>query len=186
VPVGRETRKQAWQALRTASETSDLMRRLLKEKEERVSPPREPNAQTRMELEEGMWAFRVGKRAAGGVESWVRAVRLETGVTAAEMARRMELQPREVFRLEKSEREGRIGLWKLREAAEALGCEVVYALMPLKGTLGELAAREQKAREEARRQRKEAVDGALESLGVREKLRKALQHALRNEGIRLR
>jgi len=185
VPVG-EIRKQAYQALRATSEMYGQVRRVLEGKKERDSPPREPNAHTRMELEDGMAAFRVGKRATGGVDSWVRAVRLETGVTAAEMARRLGMQPREVFRLEKSEREGRIGLWKLRETAEALGCEVVYALTPLEGTLGELVAREQDAREEVRRRKKAAVDLALERLGAGQMLRKAIKRELRKKGIRVR
>lgn len=57
------------------------------------------------------------------------------------------MSTREVFRLEKAEEESRIQLGTLRRAAEALDCELIYALTPRKGTLGEMAAAHRAERE---------------------------------------
>jgi predicted DNA-binding mobile mystery protein A len=63
---------------------------------------------------------------------WVRAVRDALGMTAEQLGERMGITQPSVNRLEVSEAEGTIQLNTLRRAAEALGCEVVYALVPRK------------------------------------------------------
>jgi transcriptional regulator with XRE-family HTH domain len=68
---------------------------------------------------------------------------------AIEFARRMGVQEREVYRMERAEEESRIELGSLRRAAEALDCELIYALTPRKGTLGEMAAGHRAEREKA-------------------------------------
>jgi predicted DNA-binding mobile mystery protein A len=78
---------------------------------------------------------------------WIRAVREATGVTAREMARRLRKAPSNTNYLEKAEAEYRISLGNLRDAAEALGCKLVYALVPVRGSLQELS--EQRARAKA-------------------------------------
>jgi hypothetical protein len=49
--------------------------------------------------------------------------------------------------MERAEKESRIELGSLRRAAEALDCELIYALTPRKGTLGEMAAGHRAERE---------------------------------------
>lgn len=49
---------------------------------------------------------------------------------AAHLARRLGLVPSTVLRLETSEADDTITLGSLRRAAEALGCELQYALVP--------------------------------------------------------
>jgi transcriptional regulator with XRE-family HTH domain len=72
---------------------------------------------------------------------WVRGVRQVTGLPVEEMARRMKVCKAEVYRIEISELNDKITLKKLRAAADALGCELVYAVVPVEGrTLEELAA----------------------------------------------
>jgi predicted DNA-binding mobile mystery protein A len=53
-------------------------------------------------------------------------------MTAEQLGERMGITQPSVNRLEVSEAEGTIQLNTLRRAAEALGCEVVYALVPRK------------------------------------------------------
>jgi len=65
---------------------------------------------------------------------------------------------REIFRLEKSEEESRIELGTLRRAAEALDCELVYALTPRRRTLNEMAAAQRAKRETARKQARAEMD----------------------------
>jgi predicted DNA-binding mobile mystery protein A len=96
--------------------------------------------QIRQRMEDALPGYRLGRAAAGEMTSWVRAVRQAVGMPAEEFARRMGVQEREVYRMERAEAKSRIELGSLRRAAEALDCELIYALTPRKGTLGEMAA----------------------------------------------
>jgi predicted DNA-binding mobile mystery protein A len=78
---------------------------------------------------------------------WIRAIREATGVTVQEMAKRIRKAPSSVIYFEKSEASDRITLGKLRAAADALGCRLVYAFVPKSGTIQELA--EERARAQA-------------------------------------
>lgn len=68
-----------------------------------------------------------GARPHGG---WVRAVREALGMTAGELADRMGVSQSSVTRLEQSERDGVVRLDTLTRVADALECDVVYALVP--------------------------------------------------------
>ena len=57
-----------------------------------------------------------------------------------ELARRLGVKQREIFRLEQAERESRIALGSLQRAAEAMDCELTYGLTPKRGTRGAAAA----------------------------------------------
>lgn len=61
---------------------------------------------------------------------WVRAVREALGMSAAALAARMGITAGAVTRLEQSEAADRIHLDTLRRAADALGCDLVYLLVP--------------------------------------------------------
>ena len=64
---------------------------------------------------------------AGG---WVRAIRDVLGMSAAELATRMGVTQVAVTKLEASERAGGARLATLTRAANALGCDLVYAFVP--------------------------------------------------------
>jgi predicted DNA-binding mobile mystery protein A len=61
---------------------------------------------------------------------WVRAVREALGMSAAALASRMGITAGAVTRLEQSEAADRVRLDTLRRAADALGCDLVYLLVP--------------------------------------------------------
>ncbi|MDP1524310.1 MAG: mobile mystery protein A [Rhodocyclaceae bacterium] len=61
---------------------------------------------------------------------WIKAIREALGMSAAELARRLEVSVPTATRMELSEAEDRISLSTLRRAAELLGCELQYALVP--------------------------------------------------------
>jgi predicted DNA-binding mobile mystery protein A len=61
---------------------------------------------------------------------WVRAVREALGMSAAVLAARMGTTAGAVTRLEQSETADRIRLDTLRRAADALGCDLVYLVVP--------------------------------------------------------
>ena len=61
---------------------------------------------------------------------WVRGVREALGMSAAALAARLGITAGAVTRLEQSEAADRIRLDTLRRAADALGCDLVYLLVP--------------------------------------------------------
>ena len=70
---------------------------------------------------------------------WLRAVREALGITIREIARKMRKTPQTVASFEKSEAADRITLQTLRHYAEAMDCELVYAIVPKAGSLKKLA-----------------------------------------------
>lgn len=61
---------------------------------------------------------------------WLRAIRQAMGMTAAQLAGRLSVSQPSVAALEKREADESITLETLRRAASALGCDLVYALVP--------------------------------------------------------
>ena len=66
---------------------------------------------------------------------WLRTVRETLGLTLADMAKRLGITPPAVRSFEQAEAEDRITLASLRRTADAMGCELIYALVPRPGTL---------------------------------------------------
>src|ERR1700722_8381925 len=63
-------------------------------------------------------------------KGWLRAIRDALGMTTAQFARRLGVSQPRIIELEKSEVTGGVTLNTLQRAAEALGCRLVYALVP--------------------------------------------------------
>lgn len=61
---------------------------------------------------------------------WVRAIREALGMTTAQLARRMGVTQPRIIALEKAETSKAITMQSLERAAEAMGCRVVYVLVP--------------------------------------------------------
>lgn len=99
------------------------------------------------QLERSLQPFLALKDLQRPQKGWIRAIREATGVTTREMAKRLHKAPSLASYLEKSEAEYRLTLGNLREAADALGCQFVYALVPKNGSIQELL--EQRARAKA-------------------------------------
>lgn len=72
---------------------------------------------------------------------WLKAIREALGMTASHVARQIGVAPSTVLRLETSEADDTISLASLRRTAEALGCELHYALVPRRSLADTLAAR---------------------------------------------
>jgi predicted DNA-binding mobile mystery protein A len=97
-------------------------------------------------------------------KGWLRAVRDALGMTTAQYARRLGVSQPRIIELEQSEAGGGVTLNTLQRAAEALGCRLVYALVPerpLGDTLHEraesVAARQLAAVEHSMRLEDQAV-----------------------------
>lgn len=61
---------------------------------------------------------------------WLKAIREGLGMTTAQMAKRMKFTQSRVSKMEAAEAHGEITLKSLEKAADALGCKVVYVVMP--------------------------------------------------------
>lgn len=75
---------------------------------------------------------------------WVRALREALGMTSGQLARRMGVKQPRVVELEQAEKARKITLQSLDRAAEAMGCRVVYVLVPDKSLCSTLQARAQR------------------------------------------
>jgi transcriptional regulator with XRE-family HTH domain len=139
-------------------------------------------------LDEASLPFRVAQRAACVEDGWLRTVRVAVGTPVEELARRQGVQQREIFRLERAEKEARITLGALQRAAGAMDCELVYGLTPKRGTLGEMAAVQRAAREEELEQKRLERDERRVSEGKprrgRDPQLAALRKLLRLAGVK--
>jgi predicted DNA-binding mobile mystery protein A len=82
-------------------------------------------------------------------QGWIRAIRAALGMTTGQLAKRLKVQQPRVIELEKGEAGGKITVQSLERAAEALGCRLVYVLIPHKPLTETI---EQRATEVAERQ----------------------------------
>jgi XRE family transcriptional regulator, regulator of sulfur utilization len=72
---------------------------------------------------------------------WLRAVREALGLTLNQVGQNMHASRQRIKNFEDAERQDRITLASLRRVAEAMGCELVYAIVPKSGSFAELAER---------------------------------------------
>lgn len=61
---------------------------------------------------------------------WLQAVRLSLGLSTKLLAKRLGCGQSSVTRLEKREQLDRVSLKSLKQVAQAMGCELVYAIVP--------------------------------------------------------
>lgn len=77
-------------------------------------------------------------RPTGG---WIASIREALGLTLGQIGQKIRTSRQAVQQLEKAEDGDRITLAALRRAAEAMGCELVYVLVPKTGSFTELSER---------------------------------------------
>lgn len=92
-----------------------------------------------MEASLGRW--RAADLPARPATGWSRAIRETLGMPAIALARRLGMTSAGVRKLETAEANQVITLASLRKLADALGCELQYALVPRKPLEQELKAR---------------------------------------------
>lgn len=84
------------------------------------------------QLDKRLAALRPLTESIRPARGWIRAIRETLGMTTRQLGKRMGVSQPRIVMLEKSEVEGSITLDSLERAAQALGCRVVYALVPEK------------------------------------------------------
>jgi predicted DNA-binding mobile mystery protein A len=82
------------------------------------------------QLDAALARWRAAELPARPPSGWIKAIREALGMPAAYLAKRLGVVHSSVIRLESSEASDTISLGSLRRAAEALGCELHYALVP--------------------------------------------------------
>lgn len=98
----------------------------------------------RMQLADALRAYPKPDAAVVPRSGWVRAIRESLGMGQAQLASRIGVSRQSVHDLEKAEAERRITLDSLDRLARAMGCRVVYSLVPETGTLDDLLGRRAK------------------------------------------
>ncbi len=66
-------------------------------------------------------------------KGWIKALREALAMSQADLARRLNVTQASVASMERSEALGKIQLGTLQRVAEAMDCDVVYALVPRRG-----------------------------------------------------
>jgi predicted DNA-binding mobile mystery protein A len=86
------------------------------------------------ELDRELKPFLTTRRVHRPSEGWLRTVRKALGLSAKAMAKDLQVSPSAVFRMERAEQDEKISLQGLNEAAQAMSCKVVYAIVPNQGS----------------------------------------------------
>ena len=85
------------------------------------------------QLESTLQPFRQAGDLTTPHRGWIRAIREALGMTSTQLARRLGRKASQsVADIQDSETLGTIKLNTLREVAEAMGCRLVYAIVPVK------------------------------------------------------
>jgi len=145
----------------------------------------EKREQLRQEMDELALGFRLSPKAGEPREGWLKAMRLALGIPTVEVARRLKVSKWDVYGLEKSEQQWRIMLGTLRRAAEAMDCDLVYALVPREGTLEEMAERRKLAQEAAHERQKRQEKELWKSPVWRAAARQALLASAKRLGVQI-
>jgi predicted DNA-binding mobile mystery protein A len=104
--------------------------------------------QARRALDKRLELYESMRAEPASPKGWLRAIREAIGMSGQQYASRLQVAWQSMDDLEKSEAAGTITLNSLRKAAEALGCRLVYAIVPATGSLEEMV--ERRARDIAR------------------------------------
>ena len=102
------------------------MRRMLRER-------------ARLDLERKVRWYRRARLHARPPEGWLRAMRLAVGIPAAQIADTMGFSSKMVFQMERAEQKRKISLERLERMARAIGCDLVYGLVPWERSLEDRA-----------------------------------------------
>ena len=101
------------------------------------------------QLDRKLDKYKMASKVTPPPSGWIRSIRLSLGMTLQQLAEKLSITKQSVYELEKREKEGNITLKSLKEVANAMDLQLVYALVPKDGSLDLLI--ERKAQELAQR-----------------------------------
>src|SRR5580704_7014006 len=132
------------------------------------------------QLDRSLESYKAAAKIPRPSKGWIRTIRQALGVSTGELARRLGTSRQLPLQLEKGEAEDRITLKSLRAAANALDCDLVYALVPRAASMQELM--EKHALAEARKH----VLGVEHSMALENQAAGRIDEAVEAEVRRLR
>lgn len=106
----------------------------------------------RQQLDKTLSGYATAKQTTPPVKGWIRAIREALGMSGKQLANRLSVSQPRIPRLEKDEVAGVVSLKTMRQAAEAMDCVFVYAIVPRK-TLEETVREQARKVAETRTQR---------------------------------
>lgn len=106
----------------------------------------------RQQLDKILSGYATVKLTSPPVKGWVRAIREALGMSGKQLASRLKVSQPRIPRLEQDEVSGAVSLNTMRQAAEAMDCVFVYALVP-RTSLEETVRAQARKFAEARMQR---------------------------------
>jgi predicted DNA-binding mobile mystery protein A len=112
-------------------------------------------------------------------KGWVRAIREAIGLSSGDIAAKMGTSRQLIIQQENAESQDRITLKSLRALANALDCDLVYALVPRSGSLPDLAA------SQARKRARNHVIGVEHSMALESQASGHVDEAIEAEVRRL-
>ncbi len=98
------------------------------------------------QLDQSLESFRAAQAVPRPQKGWIRAIREAAGVSAGELGRILRVSRQLPLQFEKAEADDSISLKSLRNVAHALGCDLVYALVPKVGSVKDRFASRASAR----------------------------------------
>ena len=90
------------------------------------------------QLDRSLQPFQAARKVSRPPKGWIRTIRQALGISSGEVARRLKTSRQLPLQLEKGEAEDRITLKSLRAVADALDCDLVYALVPRADSIEDL------------------------------------------------
>jgi len=93
------------------------------------------------QIAEALTGFEKAKRVPRPQRGWLRAIREALGLKLQEVGKAAHVSHQQIVLFENAEAKDRITLASLRRIADAMDCELVYAIVPKSGTLAQLADR---------------------------------------------
>lgn len=142
-------------------------------------------ALARKHLDKKLSPLRDSKALLRPPKGWVKALREALGMTAEQLARRIGVTKPRVYEIERAELNGSITLDSLERAAQAMDCQLVYALIPRQPLQ---SAVEQRALLEARKRMQAAAhtmileDQAVEEPELRQQVDALAKELLSQKG----
>ena len=133
----------------------------------------------RKQLDRNLQPFRAARKVPRPQKGWVHAIREAIGVSSGEVGRRLGASRQLALQQEKAEAEERITLKNLRALANALDCDLVYALVPRTESMQALIE------DRARAQAKKNVLGVEHSMAMEDQAAGGLDQAIETETRRL-
>jgi predicted DNA-binding mobile mystery protein A len=136
----------------------------------------------RQQLDKTLSLFGFSRNMQPPVKGWIRAVREALGMSGTQLAKRLKVSQPRIPKLEQDELSGAVTLKTMRQAAEALDCVFVYALVPR--TSLEDTVRTQARKIAAERMQRVSHTMLLEAQGLSEDEQRASVDAAIEELVR--